>query len=127
MSWNLTQECLCHLEQLAEDVLQDAAVAKVGDFFGGVGAGDRRESFFFSVGGAGADTKNFFRRERGDAFDVEDLVAGESERSAVFAEGEFEREDAHADEVAAMDALKAFGDDGADAEKERAFGGPVAR
>src|SRR5713101_4880050 len=115
------------LQQLAEDVLEDAAVAIVGDFFGGVGAGGDGEGFFFSVGGAGADTKNFSRRERGDAFDIEHLVAGESERGAVFAGLELKRENAHTDEVAAMDALVAFGDDGADAEEKRALGGPVAR
>lgn len=59
------------LQQLAEDVLEDAAVAIVGDFFGGVGAGGDGERGFFSVGGAGADTKNLPRRERGDAFDGE--------------------------------------------------------
>jgi hypothetical protein len=36
-------------------------------------------------------------------------------------------EHAHADEVAAMDALEALGDDGAHAEEQGALGGPVAR
>ena len=41
--------------------------------------------------------------------------------------GELEGDDAHADEVAAMDAFEAFGHDGADAEQAGSFGGPVAR
>ena len=38
-----------------------------------------------------------------------------------------ERQHAHADEVGAVDALVALGDHGADAEQQRALGGPVAR
>ena len=38
-----------------------------------------------------------------------------------------QRQHAHADEIAAVDALEAFGDDGFHAEQERALGGPVAR
>ena len=39
---------------------------------------------------------------------------------------EDERQDAHADEVAAVNALERFRDDGLDAEQARALGGPVA-
>ena len=39
---------------------------------------------------------------------------------------ELERQDAHDHEVAAVDAFEARGDGGADAQEERAFGGPVA-
>ena len=40
---------------------------------------------------------------------------------------EAEREDAHADEVGAVDALEALRDDGLHAEQARALGRPVAR
>ena len=40
---------------------------------------------------------------------------------------ELQRQHAHADQVGAVDALVALGDDGADAEHERALGRPVTR
>src|SRR5580704_5606901 len=113
------------LEHLAEDVLEDAAVFVVIDFFGGVDAGDYGEFLLAAVGGFRGDLNVFARRESCDAFDVEDFVASEAVGVARFAWLEFERENAHADEVAAMDALVAFGDDGAGTEQARAFGGPV--
>ena len=39
----------------------------------------------------------------------------------------FQRQHAHADQIAAMDALEAFGEHGADAEQDRALRGPIAR
>ena len=59
--------------------------------------------------------------------DGEDLFAGEAERFGVLAGQELQGQDAHADEVRAVDALVALGDDEADAEQARALGGPVAR
>src|SRR5438477_503960 len=57
-----------------------------------------------------------------------------SVRRSIKAEGlpglsrqELERQDAHPDEVGAMDALKALGDHRADAQELDALGGPVAR
>src|SRR6478735_7879740 len=48
-------------------------------------------------------------------------------RVGVLAGRVLQRDDAHADEVGAVDALVALGDDGLDAEQARALGGPVAR
>src|SRR5207247_10454852 len=62
-----------------------------------------------------------------EAFDVADLGSGEAEGEAREARGELEWKDTHADEVAAMDALVAFGNNGAHTEKRDAFGRPVAR
>ena len=59
--------------------------------------------------------------------DGEDLFAGEAERCGGLAGRYWKRQDAHADEVGAVDALVAFGDDELDAEQARALGGPVAR
>ena len=39
---------------------------------------------------------------------------------------ELQRQHAHADQVAAVDALEALGDHGLDAQQQRALGGPVA-
>ena len=43
------------LEHLAEDVLEDAAVVVVGDFFGSVDAGGGGELLGFAAFGFGAD------------------------------------------------------------------------
>jgi len=58
--------------------------------------------------------------------DVVGLGAVEVERLGADSVGELEREDAHADEVGAVDAFEALGDDGFDSEEAGAFGGPVA-
>src|SRR5580698_6523776 len=115
------------LEHLAEDVLEDAAVFVVVDFFGGVDAGDDGEFLLAAVGGFRGDLDVFARGERRDAVDAKDFVSGKAVRLTGFAWLEFERENAHADQVAAVDALVAFSDDGADAEQTRTFRGPVAR
>jgi hypothetical protein len=46
---------------------------------------------------------------------------------STFWPGELQRQNAHADEVRAVNALEALGDDGADAEQLGSLGGPVAR
>ncbi len=49
-------------------------------------------------------------------------------RDSAFSPGvELQRQNAHADEIGAVNALEAFGDDGADAEQLGSLGGPVAR
>ena len=61
-----------------------------------------------------------------EAGDVVGFGAVEVERLRADAFGELEREDAHTDEVGAVDAFEALSDDGFDAEEAGAFGGPVA-
>ena len=46
--------------------------------------------------------------------------------SYVFARQEGQRQDAHAHQVGAMDALEGFGDNGAHAEQVDTLGGPIA-
>ncbi len=55
------------------------------------------------------------------------LITFETERFPARAGLESQRQNAHADQVRAMDALEGFGDDGAHAEKPRALRRPVAR
>src|SRR5690606_23912552 len=55
------------------------------------------------------------------------LFSGETQAVRSFALLELQGQHAHADEVAAMDALERLRDDGFDAEHERALRGPVAR
>jgi len=61
-----------------------------------------------------------------EAGDVVGFGAVEVERLGADAFGELEREDSHTDEVRAVDAFEALGDDGLDSEEAGAFGGPVA-
>src|SRR4051794_15941169 len=58
--------------------------------------------------------------------DVEGFGAVDAESLCVRSFFELQREDAHADQVRAMDALEALSDDGAYAEEFGAFRGPVA-
>src|SRR3954465_13578480 len=62
-----------------------------------------------------------------DTHDVDDLVTLESARLARHACRELERQDAHPDEVRAVDALEAPGDDRAHAKEPRALRRPIAR
>ena len=71
------------------------------------------------------------RRKRPDivaeAFDIDRLATIETKRLAGLTGHELKRDDAHADQVRAVDALEAFGDHGFHAEEVRTLGGPVAR
>ena len=67
------------------------------------------------------------RLDAREAEDVDGLVAFDAERLGGIAAEELQRQDAHADQVGAVDALEAARDDRLDAEQLRAFGRPVAR
>src|SRR5690606_26059647 len=118
------------LEQVAQDVLHDAAVAVVARLTGGVYADLAVELDDLAIGLGRGD----FDRpgdatlvELGDASEREGLRTGQAEGVGVLALGELQRDDAHADEVRAVDALVRLSDDGLDAEQRGALGGPVAR
>ena len=108
----------------------------VEDFLGGVDAEGGGELDGFAVVGFREDgqdaTVGKFRVEHGFegagvVADGEDLLAAEAEGVCGLAGQVLEGQDAHADQVGAVDALVALGDDELDAEQARAFGGPVAR
>src|SRR3546814_9165636 len=61
-----------------------------------------------------------------DSKQIEHLRADKPQCRRIHARGELERQHAHADQVAAVDALEAGGDYGTDAEQASAFCGPVA-
>jgi hypothetical protein len=63
-------------EHLAEDVLQDAAMLVIRDFFGSIHAGQRRDCFYFAVWSLGFDCDLFSRGQGSDAFDIEYLMTG---------------------------------------------------
>ena len=63
----------------------------------------------------------------GLSYDVDHLVATQAEAVHRVAGLELQRQHAHADQVAAVDALEALGDHRLDAQQLRALGRPVAR
>ncbi len=115
-------------EHLAKDVLQNSAVLVVGDFKRRIDSRRCAEVDRQSLRAARGDFDLAARNECvGQALDVENFQARQSERFQIFARQKFERQHAHADQIAAMNALETFGEHGADAEKDRPLGGPIAR
>ena len=75
---------------------------------------------------AGVDVHDLAGLQVGDASDIVGLCPGQPQRVAAFAGHVLEGQDSQSNEVAAMDAFVAFGEDGPHAKEERPFGGPVA-
>ncbi|MDX6694663.1 MAG: hypothetical protein QOF02_2266 [Blastocatellia bacterium] len=116
------------LEQLAQNEGENAAVLVVVQFYRRVNAqGDG--NFFGRAALASNDERDVLSRPDAvfKAGDVERLRAIESERLRARPFLELTRQDAHADQIAAMNALEALRDDGLHAEQARAFGRPVTR
>src|ERR671910_587195 len=114
-------------EELPEDGLQDAAVAQVLDLDRRVHAGLDLELFGLAVVARSPDGQLGAGRDLCETRDVEGLSAGQTQGVGALAFRKLEGEDAHADQVRAVNALEALGDDGLYAEQERALSGPVAR
>src|SRR5690606_37328442 len=112
-------------DQAPQHVLQDAAVAVVVGLTRGVDAYDRVE-LHAGVGGDLHRAGGGAVVQLGHAGDGEGLLAGQAEGVGRVALRELQRQDAHADEVRAVDALVGLGDDGLDAEQRGALGRPVA-
>src|SRR5688572_23291598 len=118
--------CLRRGCQLAQHVVQDAAMLEVLALFRRVDAHadfelDRRAR------GRSCDDSDDFRRAAVQPDDLECLLAAQAQRLRVLAFLELQRQHTHADQVRAMDALEALGDHGFYAEQHRALGSPVAR
>ena len=86
------------------------------------------ENFFSLPCASLARTLNFLRGAEilGQALEIEDFETGKAKRFEIVARQKFKGEHAHSNQVAAMDALKAFRQHRADPKKNRALGGPVA-
>src|SRR5262249_22474152 len=112
--------CFARRRQLAQHVVQDAAVLEVLALFRRIDAHphfelDRRARR------RRCDDGDDFRRAAVQPDDLEGLLAGEPERLRVLAFLELQRQHAHADQVRAVDALEAFGDDSLRSEQHRAL------
>src|SRR6478735_971927 len=114
--------------ELPQDVVQDAAVAEVFELVERIDAADQRNQLDLAVRRGDLGLHALARLEVArEAVQGQGFVALEAERHPGGVAFEHQRNDAHADEVRAMDALEALGDDGANAEQVRALGRPVAR
>src|SRR6478609_388700 len=113
---------------LAQHVLQDAAVAVVVGFTRGIDAQDRVEGGGAAVFGRRGDLEGLRRGalvQGGDALNGEGFRAGQPQAGGVLSGRVLQRQDAHADQVVAVDALVAFGDDSLDTQQGGTLGGPV--
>src|SRR5918993_2270882 len=114
------------LEKLPENGLQDTAVPEVLDLYRRVHPRLGLELPRFAVA-CGFDRKLRTGSEVCEAGDVVGLLTGEAQRLGAIAVRELEGQDAHPDQVGAVDALEALGYDGFYPEEERALGCPVTR
>src|SRR5215218_973864 len=111
----------CRLHELAQHELQDAAVLEVVALLGRVDAhlgGELRVARL---------DRDLLGVAAVEAADRDLLLAREAQRLRRLALGELQRQDAHPNEVGAVDALEGLGDHGLHPEQVRALGGPVAR
>src|ERR671916_2055680 len=115
------------LEELPEDGLEDAAVTQVLDLDRRIHARPDPELLRLAFVARCPDGQLGAGRDAGEACDVVRLVAGEAQRLRAIAFRVLQGQDAHPDQVRAVDALEALGDDRPYAEQERALRGPVAR
>src|ERR687890_1521287 len=115
------------LEKLSENGLQDTAVPEIFDLYRRVHPRPGLELPGLAVVACGFDRKLRTGFEVCEAGDVVGLLAGETQRLGALAVRELEGQDAHPDQVGAVDALEALGYDGFYPEEERALGCPVTR
>src|SRR5262249_46332753 len=105
------------LRELSQHVRKDPAVAVVVPLPRRVDAPDGAEGLLAAVA-ARAHAEHLARAQVGEALQIVELAAGQAERARVRAVGELERQDAHPDQVRAVDALEALGDHRAHAEEQ---------
>src|SRR5690606_29812982 len=112
--------------QLAQYVLQQAAIAEVFDLLGREQQYRGSEDLAGAIGPGGGD-----RGGPGLAIvqtgDIEGLGAVQSQRRGAFALAELQRQYPHADQIGAVDAFEALGDHRLHPQQVGALGRPVAR
>src|SRR5690348_10477844 len=114
-------------EQLLEHIGQDTARREVGGLDRGVDPEDQRYGFAPSVRPLDAQGRRLAWVQRRIQLEVEALGAVERESLRAHPFGQLAWEDAHADQVGAVDPLESPSDHRADAEQAGTLGGPVAR
>src|SRR5215207_528391 len=112
--------------QVPQHPVQDAAVLEVGDLVRGVDPDLRLEGDLIRAVAVGGDLDGL-RLAVLEIAHVEGLLAGQAERLDRLALRELEWQDAHPDQVGAVDPLEALGHHRADAEQRGSLRGPVPR
>ena len=106
----------CLRQQLPQYVLQDSAVAIVVNFLRRVDT-HRSTEFLFTRPNCKVATVGKLVRDRlAQAHNFEGFLASETEARRILLRQELQGQYAHADEVGAVDALEALGEDELDAE-----------
>src|SRR5205809_6966875 len=120
--------CVLVLQELSQRVLENPAMAVVVQLGRRVDPAGDRELFHLAVVTCRPHGEILSQLEaRRDPANIELLEAREAERLEIFVGLELQRNDAHADQVASMNALIALCDGCFDTEKPRSFRRPVAR
>src|SRR6185437_16790755 len=110
------------LHERSQHVLQDSTIPVVRPLFGCVDARAGLERLHSATRRGRANGEGGMRPQRVvKAVDVIALESGEAERAARLAVHELQWQDAHADQVRAMDPFERFGDYGANAQQERSL------
>src|SRR6185503_18905621 len=114
--------------EFAQHIMQNAAIPVVFELVEGIDAAKQRHALQRAIAGDDLRRQGLTRLQVAlQAPDRHLLVTLQAQRRPRRAVLEGERQHTHADQVGAMDALKALADHGADAEQAGALGGPVAR
>ena len=106
--------------------MEDAAVAVVLHFVGGIDPAQRGEGEAGPVLAGDGDLHILTRRQIGEPSDAEGVVRGQAQRFARVTALELQRQHAHANEVRTVDAFEAFDDHRAHTQQDRALRRPVA-
>src|SRR4029077_8264495 len=112
----------------AQHIGQDSAMAEILDLVERIDPANGVEALVAAIGPLEGDADiHAGRYPAGETTDREHLFAGERQGLAIHALLELKRQHTHADEVGAVDTLEAFRQRGADTQKLRSLGRPVAR
>src|SRR5438874_10995885 len=119
---------LLRLQQPPQHRKQNSTVLIVGHLDRAIPSGDRREGEGGTILSRHFHGHFLARHEVVlNALDIVDLSACEPERFFVLTRFELQREDAHADEVAAVNTLEAFSNHSTHAQQQWPLGRPVTR
>src|SRR5262249_10160328 len=114
--------------ELAQHVVQNAAVPEIFELVDGIDAAYQRDPLEAAVGGDDLGDHALARLDLAvQPADRDLLVAPQPQGLPRWALLEAERKHAHPDQIGAMDALERLADDRAHAEQVRTFRRPVAR
>src|SRR5271163_4677443 len=109
---------LLSARQLPQYILQDSTILVIEDLLRGIDANRSLEVLLAAIGHGCFDRKYAAIGELGveqvaETGEVVNLFAGEAQACGGFSFNELQRQNAHSDQIGPVNALVAFGDDGA--------------